>query len=197
MPLVPPVTRATLPENFCDILLSRSNLGITNLTTPRSSTQAAIHSEARARNESGFRAGEIRDHASHLVVLSIATEGSHLSHLFGKVSSCGIHVGVNWARLDVVDRDAASPQIADEPMGKAGDRPLSQGIDRETGNRGEITAGYLPSALFSELNPLIRKTLPKLANEPNSTNESQSFFISQKCSGSLIIPAEENSVIRD
>jgi hypothetical protein len=118
------VISATLPESFCAIVLSGSGLGMINLIPSRSSSQSAINFEARARDKSGFRAGEIRDHASHLGTLSIATEGSHLGHPYGKVSICGVYIGVNRPRLDVVDCDAARSQIADKTTSETGDRPI-------------------------------------------------------------------------
>src|SRR4028118_2060034 len=71
MPLVPPVTSATFPESFSDIVFSWLSLGVTtNLITSRSSGKTAINFETRIRDERGFRTGEIRDHASHLAVYS-------------------------------------------------------------------------------------------------------------------------------
>lgn len=105
----------------------------------RSSGKAAINFEVRARDKSSFRAGEIRDHASHLAVLSVATDGSYLGHPLGKVAIYGIHIGVNRTRLNVVDGNAARSQIAGKTTGKAGDRPLRQTVDRAANKRRNIT----------------------------------------------------------
>jgi hypothetical protein len=67
----------------------------TNLITSRSSGIAAINFETRTRNKSSFRTGEIRDYASYLVTLPVATEGNHLDHDCGNVSICGIRIGVD------------------------------------------------------------------------------------------------------
>lgn len=97
--------------------------------------EATIGQEARSGNVSRFRAGQIRHKARDFGGLTIAAQGHVAAQRVGKRSARGVHVGIDWSRLDVVDRDAAGAEVAGESLGEAGDGTLAQRVNRTTRER--------------------------------------------------------------
>src|SRR5882724_6361256 len=89
----------------------------------------SIGQQARAGDVAGFGTRQVSDEAGDLVWMAIALEGDVGDAVPGRVGVRRVHVGVNHAGLNVVDGDAARPEVPGESLRKTGDRALGECID--------------------------------------------------------------------
>src|SRR5882724_4918983 len=96
---------------------------------PISGGETSIGLQARTGNVAGFGAGEKRYEAGDLIYIAITLKGCDGNQRLGEVAVGGIHVGVNRARLNVVNRDSTRTQVSGESLRETGYCPLGQGVN--------------------------------------------------------------------
>src|SRR5438270_2590629 len=106
-----------------------------------SSREASIGEQARAGDVAGFGAGKVSDEAGDLVGIAIALEGCYGNKCLREVAVRRIHVGINRARLDIIDRDSTRPQVASQSLREAGNGSLGERIDRTANERHTLAIG--------------------------------------------------------
>src|SRR3989442_10929368 len=106
---------------------------------PISGGETSIGEQARTGNVAGFGAGEIRYEAGDLVCVTITLKGRDGNKRLGEVAAGGIRIGINRARLNVVNRDSTRPEVSGNSLGEASDRCFCECIDR-TPDKGHALA---------------------------------------------------------
>src|SRR5262249_36359037 len=113
--------------------------------------KATIYGQTCAGDVGGFRTDEVGHQTGDLIALAESLHRKEASQLIGKRSICRVHVGVDGAGLDIVDGDAARPEVARQPTCETRNRRLGHGIDapaRESNAVGiDAANGYDASAL--------------------------------------------------
>jgi hypothetical protein len=72
---------------------------------------AAVDVPGDARDESGFRRRQICRRVGDFSKLTVATDGGQAAHMVGESACFGVHVGAGGAGLNVVDGNAAGPEL--------------------------------------------------------------------------------------
>src|SRR5437879_4925759 len=106
-----------------------------------SSREASIGEQARAGDVAGFGTCQVGDKAGDLVCIAIALEGCDGNKRLSEVAVRRIHVGINRAWLDIVDRDSAKAEVSGKSLREAGDRALGECIDRTADERHALAVG--------------------------------------------------------
>src|SRR5229473_7991779 len=97
---------------------------------PISGRETSIGQQARTGNVAGFGAGEIRYEAGDLVCITITLKGCNGNQRLGEVAVGGIRIGINRARLNVVNRDSTRTEVPGESLREAGNCAFRERIDR-------------------------------------------------------------------
>src|SRR5712692_5587654 len=108
---------------------------------PISGGETSIGEQARSGNVAGFGAGEIRYEAGDLVCITITLKGCNGNQRLGEVAVGGIRIGINRARLNVVNRDSTRTQVPGESLRETRDRSLRKRINRTADERHALAVG--------------------------------------------------------
>src|SRR6266853_4588567 len=108
---------------------------------PISGGETSTGEQARSGDVAGFGAGQIRYEAGDLVGITITLEGCNGNKRLGEVAVGGIRIGINRARLNVVNRDSTRTQVPGQSLRETCDRALRQRIDRTSGKGHTLAVG--------------------------------------------------------
>src|SRR5437660_9939803 len=89
-----------------------------------SSREASIGEQARAGDVAGFGTRQVGDKAGDLIGIAIALKRCDGSQRLREVAVCRIHVSINRAGLDVVNRDSTRPKVPSQSLREAGNCAL-------------------------------------------------------------------------
>src|SRR5437667_8346150 len=106
-----------------------------------SSREASIGEQARAGDLAGFGTRQVGDKAGDLIGIAIALKRRDGNQCLREVAVCRIHVSINRAWLDIVNRDSAKAEVSGKSLREAGDRALSECIDRTADERHALAVG--------------------------------------------------------
>ena len=93
----------------------------------------AVDQERSARDVATRFTGEVSDHVGNVLGLAVAAEGSGPRLIGGAFRIGRIHVGVDRARLDDIDRDVPWPEIARQTASQIRDGAFRHRINRDAG----------------------------------------------------------------
>src|SRR5216110_272713 len=94
-----------------------------------SSREASIGEQARAGDVAGFGTRQVGDKAGDLIGIAIALKRCDGNQRLREVAVCWIHVSINRAGLDVVNRDSTRTQVSGESLRESRDRSLRERIN--------------------------------------------------------------------
>src|SRR5712664_3172799 len=108
---------------------------------PISGGETSIGEQVRSGDAASSGAGQIRYEAGDLVCITITLKGCNGNKRLGEVAVGGIRIGINRARLNVVNRDSTRTQVPGESLREAGNCAFRERIARTADERHALAVG--------------------------------------------------------
>src|SRR5437016_8836537 len=99
-----------------------------------SGCEASIGQQTRAGDVAGFGTRQVGDKAGDLIGITVSLERCDGNQRLREVAVRRIHVGINRAWLDIVNRDSARAEVSGKSLRESRDRSLRKRIDEPPTN---------------------------------------------------------------
>src|SRR5688572_31385827 len=114
--------RITAGAAFPFILKTLSNISLPEGN--RSRSEPAINGETCACDVRGLGTRQVRDHRSNLIDVGITGQCDELLECFGELALGGIHIRIGSTGLNIVNGDAARPEVTRQSFDESHERGL-------------------------------------------------------------------------